>query len=330
MHKIAQLQDLRGIAILMVLLVHTGDRVTPLVSHGNNGVLLFFMISGFIIASAHRHDAGFDDFVVFLKKRIARIHFPYWPIFLIFVMLFLLTGKGVAYHHDRLNIVRNLLLVHDPNQSIHPFAWTLVFEIFYYASFAAIFILARQRTPSFVLLFALPSVYNLLFTRYSQMNVIFSIYNLYFLAGVLCANYLPLNKFKTDAKIVLVLFACFQIIPFWSDSKVLLLFFTVAFFIAYLTRKQSNPVLELIGNASYSIYLFHAIVLSVGKYVITDEMARFVIFFPLSLASGYLYYRYAERYLTNLGKRLLHVPKSSRTAHQSAAAQNLSESPVMA
>jgi len=92
-NKIAQLQDLRGIAIIMVLLVHTGNKVTDLVSHGNNGVLLFFIISGFIITSAHRHAAGVHDFVIFLKKRVARIHFPYLPIVLSFIVLFLLTSS---------------------------------------------------------------------------------------------------------------------------------------------------------------------------------------------------------------------------------------------
>jgi len=229
----------------------------------------------------------------------------------------------LAYHRDITSIVRNLLLVHDPSQSIHPYAWTLVFELFYYIAFATIFILARQRITIFILIFSLPPIYNLIFNQYDEMNVIFSIYNLYFVAGVLCASYLPLGQFKSDYRITFVLFVCFQLIPFWSDSKLLLLFFTVAFFIAYLTLNKNSAVLEKIGNASYSIYLFHALVLSIGKYLIANETLQFGVFFTLSLITGYIYYMYAEHYLTDLGKTLLKIPASNARGYFNRSTRKL-------
>ena len=69
-----------------------------------------------------------------MKKRIVRIYLPYLPVLILFVVLYALTGKGANYHYPIGDIIRNILLIKNPSRSIHPFAWTLVFQIFYYGS----------------------------------------------------------------------------------------------------------------------------------------------------------------------------------------------------
>ncbi|MBT5492506.1 acyltransferase, partial [bacterium] len=61
MKKIEALQDLRGIAIIMVIFFHVGSTVfgnNNIFMHGKNDVLLFFIVSGFIISSIHKNDVG--------------------------------------------------------------------------------------------------------------------------------------------------------------------------------------------------------------------------------------------------------------------------------
>lgn len=68
MKKIAPLQDLRGIAVLLVVMLHaqaiTGYAIFPY-SFGAIGVEIFFIISGFIMASIHGHDKGVSEFFFF-------------------------------------------------------------------------------------------------------------------------------------------------------------------------------------------------------------------------------------------------------------------------
>jgi exopolysaccharide production protein ExoZ len=305
MPKIKPLQDLRGIAILMVVLYHSGSHLTDLVSHGNNGILLFFMISGFIITSAHDKDRGIGDFWVFMRKRVSRIHFPYIPVALLFIVMFLISGKGAEYHHDPVNIIRNLLLIQDPNESIHPYSWTLVFEMFYYLCFGVLFILLRKGVLPFALALALPPIVYFLNGGEDTRNLITSFYNLYFLFGVLLAYAIKKYNFRAPISLVVVLFLVFLVFPFLTNSQPLILLSTITFFYAYINLDINIKVLEKIGDASYTIYLSHAVILTLGKYVINDELLRFVVLFTLSIVFGYLYFLLTEKKLTNIGRTLL-------------------------
>lgn len=310
MQKIKPIQDLRGIAILMVVLFHTGAQYTNLVSHGNNGVLLFFMVSGFIIGSAHSNDKGVNDFLVFIKKRISRIHFPYFPIVTLFIIMFLITGKGGDYHHDPINIIRNILIIQDPDRSIHPYAWTLVFEMFYYCCFGFLVILTKRGIGLFVLVLSTPALYAYLNHGDDTRNLISSFYNLYFLSGVILAKISNRVSFNSHTYLTALLFAIFISVPFITNDKIIILLSSVAFFYAYLNLRYNIKILEKIGDASYTIYLTHALVVTFGKHLIHNSLLQFVLLFMLSILIGYIYYMLSEKPLTNLGRRILGLQKS--------------------
>lgn len=309
MEKIKPLQDLRGIAILMVVLFHSGKHYTDLVSNGNNGVLLFFMISGFIISCAHNNDKGFTDFILFMKKRISRIHFPYLPIAVLFIIMFLVSGKGSEFHQDPINIIRNLLLIQNPNESIHPYSWTLVFEMFYYCCFGMFFICLKKGILPFVLVLCLPPLVYYFMGGEDNRNLITSFYNLYFLIGVLIGYTRRLHSFTFSGYLALISFSIFIIVPFITDNKAILLLCTTFFFYTYLNLSFNFKLLEKIGNASYTIYLSHAVILTVGKQFIGENGFRFAILFFLSMTLGYLYYTYTEAGLTNIGRKVLKINK---------------------
>ena len=87
MKQISQLQELRGIAIIMVVIFHATIDFTEAFLSFKYGVLLFFTISGYIVCLVHSNDQGIDRAIQFIKKRIARVHFPYIPILVLFIVL---------------------------------------------------------------------------------------------------------------------------------------------------------------------------------------------------------------------------------------------------
>ncbi len=48
-NKIVSIQYLRGIAALGVVVCHYGSNISSLLNFGQNGVFVFFLISGFVI-----------------------------------------------------------------------------------------------------------------------------------------------------------------------------------------------------------------------------------------------------------------------------------------
>jgi peptidoglycan/LPS O-acetylase OafA/YrhL len=93
----SSLDGLRGIAIALVVLFHSysrwasvapfGDRFahTPVLSQGNIGVYLFFLISGYVIFMTLDRSAGFLDF---MKRRFLRL----WPAMLAVTVLLFVTA----------------------------------------------------------------------------------------------------------------------------------------------------------------------------------------------------------------------------------------------
>lgn len=305
-NKFDQLQDLRGIAILMVVMFHAGPGLVPFV-HGNNGVLLFFMVSGFIIAAIHGDDRGPQDFERFLRKRAARIYPPYLPVALAFILLFAVTNRGESFHHDGINILRNLLLIQDPNESIHPYAWTLVFELYYYATFGLLSIVLRLGPLGFAAVLAVPVVFGLATGSSDDRNLLTSSYNLYFVIGVLISRLAGKPQWHTPSYVAWLLLSVFIAMPFVTESRWWLLIASAAFFLAYTTQPRSVGSLSSVGNASYSIYLAHALSITLGKHLAPSGYPGLLLLAPLSIAFGFLYFRWVERPLTTAARRTFRV-----------------------
>jgi peptidoglycan/LPS O-acetylase OafA/YrhL len=87
---------LRGLAALMVVLVHfagTGFLENPFVtrvaSYGQHGVMIFFVVSGFIIPwSLNRSKYRLNKFRTFITRRIIRLNPPYYAILLITIAFY--------------------------------------------------------------------------------------------------------------------------------------------------------------------------------------------------------------------------------------------------
>ncbi|MBT5491586.1 acyltransferase, partial [bacterium] len=239
------------------------------------------------------------------KKRAIRI---YLPIFFIFVILFAITGKGTEYHHDIFNIIRNFFLIQNPVESIHPYSWTLVYEMFYYVTFAFFSILFGWSIYIYVFIIITPIVISRLFGIYYDDSIIFtSFYNLYFLAGVLISYYYNSFKINSSNSTLVLVFFIFLLLPFIIENEMIIFLSTILFFIVYLKRDISNRFLNIIGNASFSIYLVHALVISIGKYIIPDlNFIKFLSLVLFSFLFGYIYHIYFEnKIVKEINKKFL-------------------------
>ncbi len=145
--RIDAIQALRAAAALLVVGFHlhgallvegmAAGAFAPF-AHGEAGVDLFFVISGFIIlyTTRRRPDAGVGRFI---KARFVRIYPIYWVILAIYVALGIAmaaVGQDTSIPIDPRTILNSATLFPYAREVI-PVAWTLTLEVTFYALFAA-------------------------------------------------------------------------------------------------------------------------------------------------------------------------------------------------
>jgi exopolysaccharide production protein ExoZ len=283
--NIEGLQLLRALAALMVVLHHArlsvpGSAGWP--SFGEAGVDIFFVISGFVMAYTTRSApvAGAADKLraagVFLRKRALRVVPLYW------LALLWTSRRDLAQGHVSLDLAKDAVFVPHPNSVFHGWlaptlqqGWTLNYEAFFYVLFALsmLFGSARLRVVLGALAMLVLAGYGLLLAgwpadidsvagiarRFYGDNII-----LEFGFGVLIARALFAKPAKPRSRWV-------------SWSFVAVGFVLLALGHGHAPRGLAEglpaalivwggvqacagvraPLLELLGAASYSIYLFH-------------------------------------------------------------------------
>lgn len=224
------------------------------------------------------------------------------------LVMFLVSGKGGEFQRDYLNIFRNIFLVQNPTESIHTFAWSLVYEVYYYATFLLVVIFLKRSLIQYCLIMATPIIFNAFFQiiEVSQDTVPVNSSNLFFIAGALIGRYYRAENFSFG-KIALVMSAVvFVAVPFVTENGWFFLLATTQFFFVTLHTDYSNPAMNFLGNASYSLYLMHAIVLSILKTVIPyRNFFWFLVFISACILLGSLYYLYVEKKLISVSYRWL-------------------------
>ena len=162
LQKIEFIQALRGIAALLVVLYHGAHFVNsqyPGVGNilfepaGPMGVVLFFIISGFIMVhTTLRIQGSFSEVIVFLIKRFARI----WPVYAVATLAYIFIRFGLAdflQGEDAMEkLTKSLLFLPlggdtgphfgDPLLNV---GWTLNYEIYFYIVFGLSMFFRRWR-----------------------------------------------------------------------------------------------------------------------------------------------------------------------------------------
>lgn len=161
-HKLDFIQALRGIAALWVVLYHGSRFISPYGTGlgdllfgpaGSMGVVLFFILSGFIMVHTTRNlQGGGQDAVDFLIKRFARI----WPIYAVVTLCYAFVRLGGWSVFDNRvvlgHIAHSLLFLPVGNgpppgfgRPVLEVGWTLNYEMYFYFVFGISLLFGRWR-----------------------------------------------------------------------------------------------------------------------------------------------------------------------------------------
>jgi exopolysaccharide production protein ExoZ len=285
---IKSLQAGRGAAALAVAVYHTylilyqkthvstfGD----VAQFGYLGVPFFFVLSGFIIALAHNGDINnpevFRDYVI---KRVVRVYPLYW-FFSIFYIAAAVAGIGDPdFSWSPAHLIEDITLIHfTPDFGSPPLkvAWTLFFEIQFYAFFAIAILSRRWAVIAGVTWFL-----GLLFIPATNrwLENFFSYWNLAFICGIIAYalfRRLPGRwwlLFTAAGLVCLVIcFSYFSPLEMRDRRNLGIIPVSIGFGVLMLglalfeKERQINygRLVMLLGDGSYAIYLIHSAVISV-------------------------------------------------------------------
>jgi exopolysaccharide production protein ExoZ len=252
---IRPIQYLRGIAAMMVVWHHS---YTGWIDFGPSGVDIFFVISGFIMGvTSWEKPVGPGRFIAL---RVVRVVPMYW-----------LATIGMAMMVGWAGIAKSLAFIpYDPSPVLYQ-GWTLNYEMFFYALFAAsLWVPKRFRlaallgcmvglvgfgyalrpsnpvamtyTSSLLLEFAAGAVIGYAWVIERRLPAIAALVCAVMGAILLCKG-VPLHGWSQKVGAVLLVAGCLNLIVCHSENRALM----------------------QLGNASYSIYLIHPFVLAALK-----------------------------------------------------------------
>jgi peptidoglycan/LPS O-acetylase OafA/YrhL len=333
---ITPLDGLRGFAALIVIVSHFSNETllwNGLLGRGagQTGVMLFFILSGFLMAYLHI-DQPFTAANVrqYALRRIARVY----PLFLIAALLPVMLLElhfpgGIAMNTITMfpEYLRQITLI-DRGALVF---WTIRVELLFYASFIGIWLLHRSFKRSWVTAAFLLAAIAFLRARNYNFQIEFFVHVHYFLFGVLSAlafrkgskfrnpllataSVLLLAAMPLTYPMIWVMFLHHAPIPqsdillvSWrSDLVAILLIASFNFILRderWLSFLLSSPPARWLGRVSYSVYLLHYFVISalLSWLPKTENTAiRFSLCLILILIVAELSNRFVERPLQRL------------------------------
>ncbi|MCY0916482.1 acyltransferase family protein [Massilia antarctica] len=301
--KLDWIQAPRGIAVMAVMLSHARYFFlsTPewgvfdsWLGPGAMGVDLFFIISGFIMVyTTQKSDGSVAPSIVFSIKRFARI----WPVYAVATITYVILVKdGMAYFAEpgRWTILLKSLVLFPPVPSDVPFfgftlplAWTLAFEVYFYAFFCISMLFGRGRWLALcawmlATVVAIPLIaHNHAFYVRTNFNFSFDYVNLItnsivldFMAGIGVAHIYLARNLRLSSRILCLNLMWVSIgFAVWCNYTTAadfhgptkwgwaLALMVLCIALASKTVNLAPPrFLVWLGTISYSVYLFHTLV----------------------------------------------------------------------
>ncbi len=288
--KLHALQYLRAIAALVVVYSHACIQVPEYKAHvmefGSFGVDIFFVISGFIMLYISKPNHKPKAFIVNRARRVAPL---YWFFTLLMAVIFLIRPSLFANAELRVQALVQSLFFIPHFSDAHPGevwpivapGWSLNYEMYFYALFAASLFLA-QRYRLWFISAAILGVFLLAhaidgsgpFSKFFTDGVVFE-----FIFGMLLAK-AWLSGFRLSSRAGVVLFISgFALLILHSQGQLLASLnmpgiisygIPATMVVAgtlYIQMPKSDFGL-LLGDASYALYLSHIFVLGLLRQVL--------------------------------------------------------------
>ncbi len=258
--RISALDTLRGAAILMVMAGHyLPDRVVfgsvawHVTSLGRGGVILFFLLSGYLIYwNVERQRPA-----IFLSRRAFKV----LPAYLVSVLALFILGYFVEPRWSAITLLSNLTMTQDilGQPMLTGVYWTLLIEVKFYLLIAAQYFFLRDRWTLVIPLAAVAvNVCILLARGYASQLLTFLPA---FYVGIQVRRWQRDTGSSPVALLVIALAVAGSLV-FYDQyygwwSCLYLLAGTIA--LMYAVRGSfNNSTLNFFGRISYSDYLYHA------------------------------------------------------------------------
>lgn len=329
-NKLLFVDSMRGWAILMVIACHQAlafHLVGPLkllTSYGQTGVFLFFLASAFTLSNSAslRADESHPVRNFFIRRyfRIAPLYYLGIAFYACLTMLFPKYTAGLA-NTSALSLAANLALIHslipETFSGAMPGGWSIGTEWTFYAIFPVLFAASQKLVAAWnwrslvlpAMLMALASFATAFAITGGMENE--SFYFWYcslltqipvFLIGIILFLGMQAGDLKPSIKRDVPLFTIFSALSIWIlDMRWMLLLplssalsFIFLFNILRVTSTRYG-LIERIGRASYSMYVFHAFFAMVGTRMILKrwpvpagwENSAFLVFLVGTVAATY-------------------------------------------
>lgn len=283
--SLSKTQELKGLAILMIVLSHTGYFLVndhrflwPLSIMAGVGVNLFLFLSGYGLTMSNlKKNLSVWQFY---KRRLVRLFFPLWPMLLfLFIFDFLILKINYSWQYMGeavLGIFRHADLYQDVNSPL----WYLTFILGFYILFP-IFFSKKRPWLSAILLFL--AAYVVVYFRPTPINNVLHLYIIHTVAfplGVLAAwavtNFkidklkLSWKKLKPAAREFIYYFSIIVLIGIFLYSvmdsgiggnanreQLMSIISVLSLTLIFILKKIEFKFLYLFGIYSYEIYLWH-------------------------------------------------------------------------
>lgn len=317
-----QLDGIRAFAIVFVIISHwfTPFTSSGYIPYGELGVMLFFVLSGFLITSIllrykNEIDAGKASISFYLKKFFSRRVLRIFPIYYLTICIILLVNpalfEGAAWWHCLyLSNIYFVLIKHGWQQPISHW-WTLSVEEQFYLvwPFLILFVNRKYLTLCIALVIIIGPVFRQFVPIHTYMYKYLtpSCFDALGLGALLALHYNTIAHYLTKQKTYVLLVLLMMIVIFFtkftfSFSNATDRFFMSLFsFLLIFKASQgsagifklllANPVVMYIGKISYGLYLYHKLLplISLNNYpVFYAQLLRILILLIIASASYFI------------------------------------------
>ncbi len=279
--SISNIQMLRAFAAILVVMHHTLPHyhamggsftwINTISTWGFAGVDIFFVISGFIMAyTTFNKERTVLNAKTFFKHRLFRIFLGYWPFFMAMFLIILISNP---HKLSTLDIFGSFFLINDDMfQLVLPVSWSLNYELYFYFLFLFTFLFSVKYLYLVIPTFVLLLLSYLFFFANGNYHFFYSPFLLEFFAGVLLYMYKKylLKLWILPLALLFMFFAyrygimhetkngIYRIATFGLGALLVVL---SALILEVKNIYKSNTYFILLGNASYTLYLSHLIIL---------------------------------------------------------------------
>lgn len=326
--RLTFLEHLRALAAISVALFHFNktypqqeNLYRAIVEHGHLGVPIFFIISGLVnIWSLQKSPHPLQ----FLVKRVFRI-FPAYYASVLFLLALALIHKHFLGVNDITTIPRSFAHIvsvltittgvltgfTEINNWVY---WSLTYELTFYLIFSLIFI-----TPKYSkLLIHGVTVWGALFYLCNFNQPFFLKWWNHFALGIgvfyLTTNAISSGVFLLGINFLIIYLVYSPALSILSSITVLAILYAIR---SPKSLLNTNNFMAQIGEASYSVYLFH---IPIGCHILARHRAEDapagvstaydIMMLAVVLLFSLLFYRYYERFFITVGRKAACVFKN--------------------